>query len=816
MKNKEHDPAGLAGLRKQAGNTPISISGESLMPEQVLHELRVHQMELETQNEELRRTQRELEASRLRYFDLYDLAPVGYCTISEKNQILETNLTIRSLLGETKETLSEQPITRYIFSDDQDHFYHYSKSLFTTMVKQVCEVRLVKGDGNVFWARLEGVAMPGTEGDPFYHLAISDINESKQVKEALQKNQAKLEMLFQILPVGLSIIDKDRAVVANNPALEKILDLPSHKLTDNNFEHRTYVRADGAPFKPEELPSIIVARERKPIENVEIGINKEDGAIIWTNVCAVPTPFAEWDVVITTTDITRRKQSEKELLNVKLELDHQYSQLLAIFEHVLDGIIIVGLDGRLLKWNPAALVMHGFTSEEECRMALSDFGASFELSDAQGRILPSQDWPLARILRGERLSGVEIHIRRLRADWKRIFSCQGTIVRDTSGQEIIAMVMIRDITRFKEAEEKINDIALFPEQSPSPVMRIDDKGVLRYGNPASAALQRQCGFAVGVKVTQEWFDLALASVTDHQTRFKEAVVDDKAYTFTIVPIASMGYVNIYAFDITERKRVERELARYQSNLKQLVMERTAALRSSEEQLVRANEMKLLGQLTSGVAHEVRNPLNGIMAIMGALSKEISDNSRFHPYLQHMRNQVTRLTVLMEDLLTLGRPIQTEKMVAISLVSTARRVLQSWQVSLPEKREVRFVSPREGEDRCTILADAAGMEQVVVNLLENAHQHSPAGCEIMLSIQPHPRGDLVLLTVGDHGPGIPPEIVPRIFEPFFTTRKGGTGLGLSIVRHIVESHGGTIAVVTGKENPGASFEVSLPLSTTGGG
>ena len=261
-------------------------------------------------------------------------------------------------------------------------------------------------------------------------------------------------------------------------------------------------------------------------------------------------------------------------------------------------------------------------------------------------------------------------------------------------------------------------------------------------------------------------------------------------------------------DITERKQAEIELERYKTDLERLVMERTAALRASEDLLMKANEMKILGQLTSGVAHEVRNPLNGIIAIMGALSKELSDSEHFQPYVHHMRTQVTRLTVLMEDLLKLGRPIQKEKMTDVSFVKLVTDAVAAWKDGLQAQRDVRLDPVADGV--LTVRAEPARMEQMVVNLLDNAHQHTPAGKEIEVSIR-HAGEGRVLFSVRDNGPGIPKDVMPRIFEPFFTTRKGGTGLGLSIVRHIVESHGGSISAFNNEGSSGTTFEVKLPLA-----
>jgi len=105
-----------------------------------LHELQVHQIELEMQNEELLRVQADLEAARTKYFDLYDLAPVGYLTISEKGGGLEANLAIATLLGLTRSALINHPLHRFILMEDQDLYYFHRKKLIETGEPQTCEL----------------------------------------------------------------------------------------------------------------------------------------------------------------------------------------------------------------------------------------------------------------------------------------------------------------------------------------------------------------------------------------------------------------------------------------------------------------------------------------------------------------------------------------------------------------------------------------------------------------------------------------------------------------------------------------------------
>ena len=178
---------------ERAGEMPEDLEARSPdVARRALHELRVHQIELEMQNEELRRTQEELEASRERYFDLYDLAPVGYFTISEQGLILEANLTAAKMLGVARGTLVQQPLSRFIFPEDQDIHYRHRKQLFETGAPQVWELRLARKDAALFWARVEATTAQDADGATVCRAVVSDIAERKRAEEALQTINADL------------------------------------------------------------------------------------------------------------------------------------------------------------------------------------------------------------------------------------------------------------------------------------------------------------------------------------------------------------------------------------------------------------------------------------------------------------------------------------------------------------------------------------------------------------------------------------------------------------------------------------------------
>ena len=188
------DSGEQAALRRRAeavARENVAQSPESLAPippetaRIVLHELRVHQIELEMQNEELRRAQEQLDAMRARYFDLYELAPVGYVTISELGLILESNLTATSLLGVTRSALIKQPFSRFIHNSDCNSYYLLHKQLIATGEPQSCDLRMVKQDGTPFWSHLEATAAQDAEAAPVCRVTLTDITVSKRAEEDL-------------------------------------------------------------------------------------------------------------------------------------------------------------------------------------------------------------------------------------------------------------------------------------------------------------------------------------------------------------------------------------------------------------------------------------------------------------------------------------------------------------------------------------------------------------------------------------------------------------------------------------------------------
>lgn len=199
-------PDGLAAeakllLREQAESIvrgKVALSTESLeaMPPDavrtLVHELQVHQIELEMQNETLRQTQLQLVAMQARYFDLYDLAPISYCTVNEMGIILEANLATAELLGESRGSLVGQRISRYISKEFQDTFYLRRKLLLTTGERQNYELHMKRIDDAPFWANIAITLATCSNGDTVQRMVLTDITDTKVMELALLQSESQL------------------------------------------------------------------------------------------------------------------------------------------------------------------------------------------------------------------------------------------------------------------------------------------------------------------------------------------------------------------------------------------------------------------------------------------------------------------------------------------------------------------------------------------------------------------------------------------------------------------------------------------------
>ena len=207
MNIKDNQPNRSPGLRRRAekkirqDKKLLSEDVTTLSAEEIgelIHELEVHKIELEIQNDELCAAQRELEIFHKRYIDLYNFAPVGYCVLDEKGVIQDVNVTAATLLGQIQSGLINRPMFRFILKKDQYTYNRHWKILFETGEPQTVELQMLRNDKSVFWARLDSTIAENGGQPSVCQVTLTDISESKRLEHALRKRIKELNLLFRL------------------------------------------------------------------------------------------------------------------------------------------------------------------------------------------------------------------------------------------------------------------------------------------------------------------------------------------------------------------------------------------------------------------------------------------------------------------------------------------------------------------------------------------------------------------------------------------------------------------------------------------
>jgi two-component system NtrC family sensor kinase len=273
----------------------------------------------------------------------------------------------------------------------------------------------------------------------------------------------------------------------------------------------------------------------------------------------------------------------------------------------------------------------------------------------------------------------------------------------------------------------------------------------------------------------------------------------------------------HSFDVMrERLRVALDdLNQFTQNLEIKVEERTRQLQAAQKKLLHSDRLASLGQLSASVAHEINNPISGVLNLSMLLQRMLKADGvpperldEFRKYLSQVTAETTRVGRIVSDLLAFSRRSKPQHAPA-----DVNRIVKTTLSLVQHKMKLSNVEvdARLAEELPAVQCDSSQIQQVLLNLLLNAAEATQSKPQRRVRVETAAAQGSVVLTVADNGEGISPENQAKIFDPFFTTKSEGkgVGLGLAVSYGIIEAHGGEIEVRS-KVGEGTTFTVSLPI------
>ncbi len=293
------------------------------------------------------------------------------------------------------------------------------------------------------------------------------------------------------------------------------------------------------------------------------------------------------------------------------------------------------------------------------------------------------------------------------------------------------------------------------------------------------------------------------------------IVRAGAYDFIAKPIIKDVLLNAVARAAEkkrltdEKRRLEDEIKRHAEELEMRVAERTAELVETHKRLVQQERIAALGRAAAQVAHEVKNPLAGLLLYSLHLKSKLGESSKSEAVLvDKIVDTINHLTDRVEQILGFARPLNLTRSSG-NLNRIVHDVLELLQPQITaNKIDVRLSL---SEQASSVMIDESSMRGVLMNLILNAIEAMPNGGR--LSVTSQRTDDTLLLEIVNTGRGISEEVAKNIFEPFYTTKQQGLGLGMPYAKKIIEQHGGTISVAS-QPGEGTTISVALPAEAEG--
>jgi PAS domain S-box-containing protein len=638
---------------------------------------------------------------------------------------------------------------------------------------------------------------------------LRDIQSDLQTHQEIQSQLATLAGILDNFPTPFFTVSPDLVITHMNEHMEKLTGYTREEVVGRMACAMVLCTEQCGT---DECLLLQAMAERRHIAGIRRVIRDRHGKEIQVVVNASIITDGAGNVIggfEAVRDISRRVEAEK-----KIELLAEMTQ---------EGILMADETHRVIFANSRMAEIAGLSKEEIVGTSVAE-------------LLSSQHEEMMSDLLREPYSENQEHLRfcstlesdfSLQDSYRSFETCMAT---SQVGKDTITYLYLRDLTERIEIERELRKANSFLnniiQSSVDGIVVVDTKGnVLVFNEGAERILGYKAAEVVGhSEVLLKFYDVDLAREMMRRMRSNEygppGKLNPTRISFTSksgeeVPVnfsaaiikegnREIGSVGIFS-DLREHERLRRELADLREHER---MRRE--LEETQRQLLQAEKIASLGRLAAGVAHEINNPLAGVLIYADILLKELKDDEQLRKDLEEIISQTLRCKQIVARLLEFSRQSLDERVLfdVNEIIGHCVALLQHQSLF----HNVEIIQDL-ASDLPQILGNPGELEQVFTNLIFNSTDAMEGKGRITISTIADWQAKQVILTFTDTGPGISPEVKEKIFEPFFTTKPigVGTGLGLSIVYGVIHRHGGSIEVGS-SSGPGATFIIRVPIQS----
>ena len=715
-----------------------------------------------------------------RYRILYENTPVMLHSIDGSGNIISVSHHWLKNLGFERDEVIGRKSTEFL--TEASRKFAQEVVLPDFFKKGYCKdipYQFVKKNGEIIDVLLSAISEKDESGNVVHsYAALIDITERKKAENALRDTLAFNKTILDSSPDLIYIYDlQEGRNIYSNEGITNILGYSVPEIQDygETLLPKLMHPDDFQRYLKEIIPQYELAKDGDIIEH-DYRIKHKDGDWRWLH---------SKELIFTRDDTGKPKQIFGIINDISARKDAmQVIEMLAKFpSENPNPVLRISSDGRIL---------YGNTS--------SDFLLKY-LKTEVGEFLPDS-WKMIveRIFVDNKPEVIEQEVGEV------VLSLNFAPIQEFDYINVYGL----DITDRINAQRKIEHLSRFPSENPNPVLRIDKDGTIIYSNDSSSPLLELWDCKEGECLSPEWHVFAVDALESGVPQWTEAICGDRTFALTYAPVSEEDYINVYALDITDRKKLEHELREYSVHLEDMVEERTQDLRETQDQLVKKEKLAILGQLAGGISHELRNPLGAIKNSAYFLNIILKDKSEdVKSSLDIIDNEVTASTKIIESLLDFARPSKSIRQ-EIDIHAILDSVLE--RLSSPSNITVHRTYP----DRPLLIhGDPSKFKQAIENIVINGYQAMPQGGTLSISssiVEGKEGSGEVKILISDTGIGMTHNVLAHLFEPLFTTKAKGIGLGLSLTKTLLEMNQGSIDVES-EEGKGSTFIITIP--TNGG-